>query len=369
MHGRILKRRGYYSTMALFNDMLKDNQTLFKNEIALDFSYMPKLIPYREQEQKQIAFCIKPLFQARNGKHLILTGRPGVGKTLATKHVLAELEDQTDEIVPIYINCWQKNTSYKVILDICDILDYKFTVNKKTDELCKIIKTILNKKAVVLVLDEIDKMEEYDLLYYFLEEIYRSCLILITNDSNWITHLDSRIKSRLMPDIVEFKPYSLAETKGILKQRVDAAFIPGVIDDALLDVIATKAASLQDIRSGLHLLRETGILAENDSSRKIQSKHVEQAIEKAEAFHANPAEELDADEQRVLEVVRQHPGQKIGDVYDAFCKAGGQGTYKTFQRKVKRLADGKFIEATKITGKEGNTTLLEPQSEKKLTEF
>ena len=65
----------------LFKDMLKDSESLFKNPIALDYDYQPKLIPYRENEQHYIANCIKPLLQERNGKNLFILSKPAVIQT------------------------------------------------------------------------------------------------------------------------------------------------------------------------------------------------------------------------------------------------------------------------------------------------
>jgi cell division control protein 6 len=109
-------------TMALFNDMLRNNESLFMDPVALDYDYLPKLIPYREKEQQHVASCIKPLFSQRNGRNALLHGAPGIGKTAAVRHVLRELEENTDEVIPIYINTWQKNTTYKVVIEICELL-------------------------------------------------------------------------------------------------------------------------------------------------------------------------------------------------------------------------------------------------------
>ena len=106
--------------MGVFDDMLKDGESLFKNPVALSFDYIPKLIPYREDHQFKIAGCVKPLFQQRNGRNIIIIGKPGVGKTVACRHVLNELEEKTDEIIPLYINCWKQNTSYKVFVELCE---------------------------------------------------------------------------------------------------------------------------------------------------------------------------------------------------------------------------------------------------------
>ena len=42
------------------------------------------------------------------------------------------------------------------------------------------------------------------------------------------SELDARVKSRLTPEIVEFKKYTLAETGDILRKRANSAFVEGV---------------------------------------------------------------------------------------------------------------------------------------------
>jgi cell division control protein 6 len=94
--------------MTLFKDMLGSDESLFKNELALDYSFLPKLLPHRENQQKYLATCIKPLLMGKNGRNLFVYGAPGIGKTAALRFILNELEEETEEVIPIYINCWQK---------------------------------------------------------------------------------------------------------------------------------------------------------------------------------------------------------------------------------------------------------------------
>ncbi len=86
--------------MGLFDNMLKDSESLFLNPDALDLDFVPKLIPHRENETKYIAECIKSLFKRRSGRNLFITGKPGIGKTVAVKHIFKDLESKTDDIVP-----------------------------------------------------------------------------------------------------------------------------------------------------------------------------------------------------------------------------------------------------------------------------
>lgn len=356
--------------MGLFNDMLNSEQTLFKNTVALDYDYIPKLIPYREEEQRVIANCIKPLFQGSNGRNLLIYGEPGVGKTVACKHVLNELEEQTDEIIPIYINCWQKNSSYKILLQMCDILGYKFTHNKKTDELFNVVKSILNKSSAVFIFDEADKVEDTDFLYYILEEIYKKTIIMITNYKELVLNFDDRIKSRLMSQLLEFRGYDLKETRGILMNRLSYAFFEDLWDMSAFEIAAKKAYQIQDIRTGLFLLKEAGHAAEDKSAKKITMDNMQTALKKLDEFTIKKQNKLEDDTKNILDLIKKNSGKKIGEIFNTYQDEGGDKVYKTFQRKIKHLADNKFVHLEKTQGgSEGNTTIVTFSGNKTLDDF
>jgi cell division control protein 6 len=345
--------------MGVFDSVLSRGESLFKNDVALSYEFIPKLIPFRENQQFAVARCIKPLFNRMNGKNVIIYGLPGIGKTVATKHVLQELEDQTDDIIPIYINCWKKNTSYKIFLDICDQLGYKFTHNKRTEELFDIVKSILNKKSVVFVFDEIDKAEEFNFLYNILEEIYRKTIICITNYKSWISSIDERIMSRLVPEHIEFQPYSKKETEGVLLQRIELAFVKGTWSEHATPKIVDVTFDLKDIRTGLYLLKEAGLAAEDRSAKSIDESDVDTAIKKLQEFKIKKVDDLDADIKNILELVKQHSPAKIGDIFKIYQTSGGSMSYKSFQRRIEKLQENKFISTKKQTGgPDGTTTII-----------
>lgn len=358
--------------MSYFNDMLNDSESLFTNNVeALDFDYLPKLIPFREQEQKAVAAAIKPIFQRRNGRNMLIHGKPGVGKTVAVKHLLKELEEETDEIFPVFINCWQKNTSYKVILEICDQLGYKFTQNKKTEELFKVAEQIINKnEGAVFVFDEVDKAEDVDFIYSLIELVYRKSIIVITNYPEWIQSLDERIKSRFLPDLLEFKPYSEKETVEILRQRMKYAFVPGIFEEQAFLKLARKASEIQDIRTGLFLLKEAVQYAEDHAKKKVEMSDADHAISKLDGYSMKSSGELVDTEKSVLDCIEKNSSKKIGDVHKAYLRLGHDMSYKTFQRRVKKLEDGGFISVKKTEGgTEGNTSIISFGGTKKLTDF
>jgi len=345
--------------MGLFDDVLRANQTLIKNEEALDYDFLPKKIPFREHEQEYLATSIKPLFNNRSGRNLLIFGAPGIGKSAATRSVLKELEEQTEEIVIIYINCWQHNSSFKIFVEICEQIGYKFTQNKKSQDIQKIIVKLLNDKSVVLTFDEIDKAEDVDFLYFLLENIYHKSIFLLTNYKSWLLNLDERIRSRLVPELVEFKQYNLIETRGILKERVDYAFFPDVWEKEPFELVVQKTFEIKDIRAGIFLLKESALLAEEKSHKKVSVEHVKLAIEKLDNFSIKSSTDLTEEELFILNLIKDNSGQKIGDLFKKYETMEGKLSYKSFQRKIAKLDEGKYIKITRKTGIGGNTTIVE----------
>lgn len=342
---------------------------MFRDTVFLSYDFQPKIVYGRENEQMRFAVAIKPLLQEHNGRNLFVYGPPGVGKTTACKHVLRELEEETAEVIPFYVNCWKENTTFKVFYKICEDLGYKFIQSKKTTELFGLIQQKINKKAAVFVFDEIDKLEDTDFLYTLLEDIYRKSLILITNYRDSYGELDERIRSRLGPEFLYFRPYNETEIAAILKQRRDYAFVAGSWEEEAFAEVSEKCAETKDVRIGLYIMREAGEIAEEKSSRHITPVHVAEAIKKVEDFHIKPKEGLEDDLKIILEMIRDHTGQKIGDLYEAYHQMGGEVSYKSFQRRILKLSEGGFITTEKVSGKDGNTTLLHYAANKKLTEF
>ena len=345
----------------LFKNALKEGESLFLNSVALDFDYQPKLVPYRENHQKFIANCIKPLFQGRNGKNIFIFGPSGVGKTVSTRHVLNELEEY-NEIIPIYINCWKKDTSFKIINEICEIVNYKWVHNKKTEELFKDVSKILNKKSVVFCFDECDKLKEFDLIYSIIDEIYKKCLIFITNERNWVDEIDARIKSRLVPENLEFEPYKLNEVEGILKQRMEFAFIKDSFDKETLQFIVKETLNKRDIRFGLTLMKNSVEIAEDEASRKVLLEHAKEARTKLNENN----NELNKEEIEILKLIKDNPMKSVMELFKLYKENVEDISSRTFYRKISKLKDKSLIDIKESDGY-GKINLID--NTKKLDEF
>jgi len=339
--------------MGMFKNMLKDDESLFLNPEFLDFDYQPKIVLFREGQQKYIGECIKPLLSGRSGRNILVSGTPGVGKSLCLRHVLKELEeDFGDDIHCLYLNCWQKDSAYKIISSLCEQIGYKWT-NKKVDELMRAFCELANKKKCVIVFDEADKIEEQGIIYNLIEGVYKNCMIFITNDSDFMINLDMRIKSRLGLAILEFEKYKMDEVFEILRQRRDYVFVNGIWEEEAFELICLKTYERGDIRRGLQMMKECGESAEIKASRRILMEHCKNAVEKLKSAEAD-------DDEMIYKVICENSGKSMGDVYKTYELFGGRKSYRTFQRKIKNFADdGRILLKEKEMGFHGRTRVIE----------
>ena len=172
--------------------------------------------------------------------------------------------------------------------------------------------------------------------------------------------------------MLEFKPYSEKEAEGILQQRVDYAFVPNVMKPEAFNKIVQKTVSMEDIRTGLHLMKEAAQHAESRSSRSIEEQDAEHAISKIDEFNIKSSLDLGEDERFILAIAKTNSGKKIGELFKSYQDSGGISSYKTFQRKIKKLEQNRFIIVARTDGgSEGNTSIIKYNSgqSKKLTDF
>ena len=136
-------------------------------------------------------------------------------------------------------------------------------------------------------------------------------------------------------------------------------------------MVAKRASEAKDIRSGLYLMREAAITAENKSSRKVLLEHAQEALSKIGDFTIKDGNELESQEQLILDAVKDNSGSRIGSLFEDYQKKGGSLAYRSFKRKVDKLEKDKFICLEKTEGgNEGNTTIVKlNESVKRLTEF
>ncbi len=263
-------------------------------------SFVPDRLPHREEQIDQLAQILATALRGERPSNVLIFGKTGTGKTAVVKYIENELKklDGGRAVQYVYMNCEIVDTPYGILQNVAN----RFVENLSqripftglsTDRVYQMLVEKLDeeKRIVVLVLDEIDKIVTKngdDLLYQLLkinDDLTKAkiSLIGISNDLKFTEWLDPRVKSRMSDEKMVFPPYNAQELFDILSQRAQKAFDNGVAGDSVLSLIAALAAQEHgDARRALDLLRVAAELAERASEDHITEQHVQRAKNKIE---------------------------------------------------------------------------------------
>ena len=189
-------------------------------------------------------------------------------------------------------------------------------------------------------MDEADRINDQKIIYSLLEDIFRKVLILITNREDLEINLDTRVKSRLLPDKLIFEPYNKSQIRDILEQRREFAFVKNVWDEKAFDKIIELTSQSKDLRKGLFLMKSSGENAENRSSKKIELVDVENVLE----MDKPKIKEVKEDYDEILNLIKENKKCSVRELFEKY----GKGSYRTFQRRVKELKESKMIKVKEM---------------------
>jgi cell division control protein 6 len=259
--------------------LFNDEKPLFSNADSLEPDFVPPQLPHREAEMKEIMGCVEPLLYGKSGKNLFICGSAGLGKTHVVKHILRELSEQEDAPLTAFVNCWLYPTSLAILRQLARLLRVPLSDSVKDEALImEKLAEFVQSKGVVLVFDEVDKAEDVRFLYMLLDWLERKSIILITNRKEWLVTLDDRVRSRLMAVVLEFEPYTWRDVEDILKERRRYAFYEDTWEKGALAPIVDETFRTKDMRVGIALLREAGVLAEKEGAAMVSREHVKRAL-------------------------------------------------------------------------------------------
>jgi len=225
-------------------DLLMCDETLFRDPEVFEIDYVPEQFNHRETQMRELAFQIKPGLRGGRPLNTICRGLPGTGKTTSVRKLLAQIEESTRKLIPVYINCQIDNTKFAIFAQIYQKLSGHLPPASGTSfkQVFDAVARILQKEETVLlvVLDDANYLlyenEINRVLYALLRahEAYpgtRIGVITIISDLSvdLSREVDPRVASVFRPTEIYFPPYSAEEIKHILTERVLTGLYPGVL--------------------------------------------------------------------------------------------------------------------------------------------
>lgn len=277
---------------------------IFKNHDVLEEEWTPDEIQGRDEEIDQYTKHLQPVINDWQPRNIFLYGKTGVGKTVVTDSILDDLQRDASEwdidLTVLKITCENQSSSYQVAIRLLNELYMrrgKKTIantgyaqqdvfDKLWEELDRIGGTIL------IILDEIDNVDDPDDILYQIPRARKNDnieeaklgIIAIANDYSFTEDLIPKAKSTLKETELHFSAYDSDEIRDILEHRAERAFHDGAIEQDVIPLCASIAASQAgNARMAMDLLLEAGETAVDAGAGTVTVEHVREAEENMES--------------------------------------------------------------------------------------
>jgi cell division control protein 6 len=287
------------------DDLFIREDPIFVQKELLEINHLPDegRIVGRDEEIQNLANAVNPAIFGQSPSNVLIYGKTGTGKSLCAKHVSRRLTSTAnDEGVAAtfaYVDCAQDSTETQAVQTIAATLNDQSRTDIKipdkgiaTSTYYKRLWRILDEcyDVVLVILDEIDKLEDDDILMQLSRAgeagKIEGCKIGVIGISNKIKYkeeqLNERVKSSLCEREFVFPPYDGTQLNHIMEARRDA-FRDGVLEDGVIPKASALAAREHgDARQAIDILRYAGEIAQSRGADHVTEEFVVDARERAE---------------------------------------------------------------------------------------
>ena len=273
--------------------MFERSSSIIKDRKKLSFEYVPERLVHREEHMRRLETLFRPMVTDGLPCSAFLIGGVGTGKTVTAKRFCEDLlkyfAGNSKLMGHIFINCRIKNTEHGVILQMVRNFDPGYPDRGfSADEMLTALKKHIENgsRPLVIVFDEADmllKGSNKDLIYQMsrlTEEIRGSSSISIIMISQVpITEMldTASISSFKRANTIKFERYTKSELRDIVEARASEAFVPGVMDDDVMDLLADIGKEYGDARSVIEMLETAANAAEEREEGRLTADDVRTA--------------------------------------------------------------------------------------------
>lgn len=337
---------------------------VFRDERVLLPEYQPPQLMFRQEQVQAIARCLQGVARGQQPQNAFVVGPTGTGKTTASRLVLSELSEFTEKAVTAYVNCWENYSRQAVYSTIADQVGEALPKRGiGADEIfSRIVQRLkYDRKACIVVLDEADRVAtgEGSTVLYELSRAGENHgasfgLILVSNAPDLAAGLDSRIRSSLRLEKIEFKKYLPSQLKDILSARAKDAFLPGAASEDIIGLCAAFGAKAGgDARVALETLWKAGRNAEKRAAKKIEESDVRASSSEAGGWKREQRlSGVSEPERLVLDLLTKHGEMTSGELYEKYIAQNGESE-RQIRNYVNSLEKRKLVSVREAQSESG----------------
>jgi cell division control protein 6 len=257
-------------------------------------TYQPTNLLHRDNEVDMLVSILQHTLQGYAPTPVVAYGPAGSGKTATIRLILSSLQRLPggDQLHVAYVPCANLQSDHAFLREVATAVEEgsqpPATEKRGTDALLESIKASLNTKGgvTVLVLDGIDGMTSRVGSEFLLPLLnlgggdIKLGLVLISRISSAVARLGEKTRSRLIPELVAFRPYTESDLRDILRVRSKAVFGTEADLEGTLAVCSSFAAEKDQgsARTALSILRMAARFAEEDQATDVSGEHANRAV-------------------------------------------------------------------------------------------
>ncbi len=274
--------------------------SIFRDRNKLSPHYIPNQLPHRDQQMSLLYSIYGNMVREIRKAYPRFTqiiGDTGSGKTCTTirfgEQITEYAEKEGVSLRHAYVNCKVDGTARYVLYGnlVRKVAPQIATRSLSPEEMIRQLVEYLGNEELYLIVsfDEIDYFIQTNPKEHIIYDLTRMTEmhpgepspiigeIFIARSLKWHERLEPGERSTLGMGIIEFPRYTSTQVRDILEDRVEEAFLSGVVEEDTLNLVSDITANPPvngDIRVGLDLLYYSGNLAENQGYNRILPDHV-----------------------------------------------------------------------------------------------
>jgi len=280
-----------------------ERKKVFRNASHLSKVHVPDNLRYRDEEMDKILDEIAFQFDDGAGSNLLISGSTGTGKTHSLRKICDDVNNYIEEngmdgkIVYMPVN---RKSVYDIFVSLNQKLrDYPsrgHSFDKAVTDFAEHLAE--TQENLILILDEVNRInntrntdgDPFDNLVYhttrlneYVDGEVNIMTIFVTNDPKVREKIKDYSLSTFQPDHIHFSPYDASQVEEIISDRVEKAFLPGLVKDSVIGwLAATISNGISDIRYGLTALKVAGKSMVLKGKEKMTIGDIQEAVEKIE---------------------------------------------------------------------------------------
>lgn len=316
--------------MSLVEDALA-GPSVFKDQSALSFDFVPPELPGREEAIKRLSQAFRVFYEGKGNQMATIRGPVGSGKTAMSRFFARDLREamrkQNRSLKVAYVNCRNDRTDAMAMTSLLREMDKGFPDRGfSVPEMLEALRRRIEKTdtSVLVILDEVDVLlkekGESDLLYSlsrFEVPNHPGALgVILVAQKDVVPMLDEATRSTVKgTNTIALEGYERDPMQRIVDQRVKLAFHPGMIPEDVGNLVADIGAEKGDARLAIEVLAAAGTNADDRGEELVTAEDVRVAkAAKMSEFPEQKLRELPLHELLVLLSVARRLA-KSGDAY------------------------------------------------------